>query len=126
MRFLWMLNLGQRTLDQEQGKLIAMQAASRNVHAVFVDRSQALLNCFTLAYGQDQKIDTYQDPQCFLNALSGYPRNTKIVLGYLFDHFDKNGIELAEQLHDLGFTQLCLCSGKIFPESQTFPIYLTV
>lgn len=100
------------------------EVRQKHVDAVFVDRSRNLLDCFPFFYAQ-LKIDTYTDPQIFLDALTGYSKNTPVMLGYLFDGSDKNGIEFAEQLHNLGFRRLYLFTGMTFPESHVFPDYLT-
>jgi signal transduction histidine kinase len=96
----------------------------KKVDAIFVDDDQDLLFSFTYAFGQVKKIDTYHDPQRFLSVISQYPKNTKIMLDYNFDNFDKNGIQIAEQLHALGFTQLYLLSGMVSFD-QPLPPYLT-
>src|SRR5262249_29216500 len=82
-----------------------------------------LLNSFTF-FVLDKKIDTYHDPQHFLANVSRYPKQTKIMLDYHFDNFRENGIQIAKQLHALGFTQLYLFSGRSSFD-QPVPEYLT-
>jgi hypothetical protein len=114
-------------LDARQNTINPNQTESesdlKQVQAVFVDDDLGLLNSFTF-FVLDKKIDTYHDPQHFLDNVSRYSKDTKIMLDYHFDNSNKNGIQIAQQLHALGFTQLYLFSGKSSFD-RPIPEYLT-
>lgn len=95
----------------------------KEVDVIFVDDDQRLLDSFTF-FAFNKEVDTYQDPKHFLDNIHRYPKNTKIMLDNHFANFDRKGIQIAEQLHALGFTQLYLLSGESFSGSQ-IPHYLT-
>ena len=95
----------------------------KEVDVVFVDDDQRLLDSFTF-FAFNKKVDTYQDPQIFLNNVNQYPKHTKIMLDQHYANFDQKGMQIAEHLHTLGFTQLFLLSGESFSEWE-IPHYLT-
>ncbi|MCD6026204.1 MAG: hypothetical protein K0R08_723 [Solimicrobium sp.] len=96
----------------------------KKVDVIFVDDEQTLLDGLRMiAFGK--QIETYRDPQHFLNNVNRYPKNTKIMLDQHFANFGQKGIEIAERLHTLGFTQLYLLSGGNF-DNYHIPDYLTV
>jgi PAS domain S-box-containing protein len=70
------------------------------------------------------KIDFYSHPKKFLDNLSQYSRETKISLDNDFGIPALNGINLADQLHEQGYTNLYLLSGKDFVQGE-IPPYLT-
>jgi len=96
----------------------------KKVYAIFVDDDQSLLDSFKFLY-HDKKVDTYQNPQKFLENMAQYHRSTKIMLDYHFANSDKQGVQIAEELHALGFTRLYLFSGAKL-SSQMIPPHLTV
>ncbi|MCC2667039.1 MAG: hypothetical protein K0S63_955 [Gammaproteobacteria bacterium] len=67
---------------------------------------------------------TYQSPYDLLNELDLYPKNTKISLDNDFGGKDLNGVQLARQLHEKGYTHLYMLSGRDFAEHE-LPPYLT-
>lgn len=96
----------------------------RKVDVIFVDDDQNLLNSYAfLASGKE--VDTFYDPQHFLDNAAQYHRDTKIMLDYHFNNFDKEGIQIAAQLHALEFNRLYLLSGANLSTHQ-IPDYLTV
>jgi hypothetical protein len=68
--------------------------------------------------------DTYTNPDDFLNNLSKYLKDTKIITDYKLNNLF-NGFDLAEKLHGLGYTKLYVMSGKDF-DKQSVPPYVTV
>lgn len=102
----------------------AVQHEMRNVDVVFVDDDQDLLDSFKFVFERYKTIDTHVDPQRFMAIAAQYPKETKIMLDYQFVNFDKNGIDIAEYLHALGFTRLYLLSG-MGSFNQPVPEYLT-
>jgi len=95
----------------------------KEVDVVFVDDDQRLLDSFTF-FAFNKKVATYQDPRHFLDNVNQYPKDTKIMLDNHFANYDRKGIQIAEQLHALGFTQLYLLSGESFSKCEV-PNYLT-
>lgn len=95
----------------------------KEVDVVFVDDDQRLLDSFTF-FAFNKEVDTYQNPQHFLDNVSQYPKHTKIMLDHHFSNFDQKGMQIAERLHSLGFTQLYLLSGESFSGLKV-PDYLT-
>ena len=92
------------------------------VNLVFVDDDQTLLNTYVMFAGH-KKADTYHYPQHFLDRLSQYPLNTTILLDQHYVNDDRQGIEIARHLHEMGYTRLYLLSGGNLPEVQ-IPDYL--
>lgn len=98
----------------------------KEVNAVFIANAPCFLDAVAmLASTLNKGLDTYQNPQHFLDNVNLYPKSIKILLGQRYSNFDMTGIQIAEYLYELGFTQLYLCSSQIFLEYQV-PNYLTV
>ncbi|GHU19946.1 hypothetical protein FACS189472_10470 [Alphaproteobacteria bacterium] len=70
------------------------------------------------------KAHTYNSPDTFLKNLSTYSKNTRIVIDNELNS-EIIGLELAKQLHEKGYINLYLFSGKRFNGSDV-PPYLTV
>jgi len=96
--------------------------------AIFVDDEQVLLDGFRMvSYGK--RVDTYQNPNEFLEKVEQYHRDTKIMLDQNFTNYPKKGMDIALQLIAMGFNHIYLLSGGdvstlIFP-SQVKPILKT-
>ncbi len=96
----------------------------RRVDAVLVDDDFSILDSFMMLAG-DVKIDAYQNPQFFLDNLHRYPKHTRILLDHHYNNYAKKGIQIAEQLHALGYTQLHLLTGGNLGDF-IIPDYLSV
>lgn len=95
----------------------------RKIDAIFVDDEQMLLEGYKI-FAEGKCIDTYADPQVFLAAVLQYPKDTKIMLDQNYGNSDTKGVQIAQQLHKMGFTRLYLLSGEFFTILKT-PPYLT-
>jgi hypothetical protein len=72
---------------------------------------------------KDTNVKLYQNPHDFLKDLPSYPKNTRISLDNDFRIPNLDGLKLAQQLHDQGYTNLFMVSGKDCPENE-IPAYL--
>ena len=108
------------------GKVIAETSNPENelneVDIIFVDDEQIILDSFRF-FASDKRVDTFNDPQKFLNTVQQYRRDTKIMLDQNFANSEKKGHQIAEELHAMGFTRLFLLSGENFA-STSLPAYL--
>ena len=95
----------------------------RKIDAIFVDDEQTLLEGYKI-FAEGKCIDTFADPQVFLATVMQYPKDTKIMLDQNYGNSDSNGVQIAQQLHKMGFSRLYLLSGETFTILQT-PTYLT-
>lgn len=71
------------------------------------------------------RTEYFSDPQEFLACNSSYPKDIKIYLDNNFTSGEINGVDLAKQLHEQGFTHLYLLTGDTFQPGEV-PEYLTV
>ncbi|MDR1236595.1 MAG: PAS domain-containing sensor histidine kinase [Holosporaceae bacterium] len=69
--------------------------------------------------------DVYNCPCTFKTKLFKYCMDTKILMDNDFSNCDMTGVELAEQLHRLGYSKLYILSGKNFDPKEISP-YLKV
>jgi hypothetical protein len=81
-------------------------------------------------YYADLKVDTYANPEIFLQEVAQYPLDTRIILDtYYFTKekvpFILDGFKLAEILHQNGYTNLVLFSGDVITD-RVIPNYLKV
>ena len=66
----------------------------------------------------------YSSPQSLLEEISRYPKNTKICTDFELND-SMNGLEVAKNLHEQGFTSLYLATGHRFKQ-EDMPSYLRV
>lgn len=90
-----------------------------NVHMVWLDDESLVAQTLITEYFPNLIIDTYSNPFEFLDAIDNYAKNTKIILDNYYyapdgSTYKIDGITLAQQLHDKGFTNLTLLSGENF------------
>jgi len=99
----------------------------RKVDIVIIDDEKFFTDALSLYLQMKNEslvIDKYYHPKEFLKNVSIYPKNTRISIDYDFKK-GMNGIDLAEQLHNTGYTKLFLVSGKL-EIIEKIPRYLTV
>jgi hypothetical protein len=95
---------------------------NRKVNLVLVDDNKVFAHSLKLSL-RDVNIDCYQSPYELLDHIDKYSKDIKICLDNDFNVPELNGVQLAEKLHNMGFTNLYLVSGKSFFE-DTLPSYL--
>ncbi|GHT95496.1 hypothetical protein FACS1894122_13040 [Alphaproteobacteria bacterium] len=92
---------------------------------VFIDDSKIFTKTLSDFFdNKGIKAHTYNSPDTFLKNLSTYSTNTRIVIDNELN-FGINGIELANKLHEKGYANLYLLSGRPFCVDKV-PPYLTV
>jgi FixJ family two-component response regulator/anti-sigma regulatory factor (Ser/Thr protein kinase) len=97
----------------------------KKIELVIIDDDQMLADSLVgLLKERFDGAKAYYHPNHFLKDLSKYAKDTIICM----DHDFKtkiDGIELAKQLNEAGYTKLYLLSGKTFEDGE-IPDYLTV
>ncbi|MDQ5921100.1 MAG: hypothetical protein QG673_1156 [Pseudomonadota bacterium] len=98
-----------------------------NVHMVFVDDEVEVVNRLIIDYYSHLVIDTYDNPFEFLREVDKYPKDTKLLLDNNYYNSsglikDMNGMIIAQQLHDKGYTNLYIYSW----EKCDVPDYVTL
>ncbi|GHU14406.1 hypothetical protein FACS189449_11050 [Alphaproteobacteria bacterium] len=98
---------------------------NKDVNIVFIDNDEFFVNALPIFWEENGlTADMYTNLLDFLDNLNKYSKDTKIITDYeLADGM--NGLVLANQLHEKGYTKLYLLSGKQFKENE-IPSYLTV
>lgn len=97
---------------------------SHAIDIVMLDDDPVFASAFQFRFS-NKKIRYYPDPRDFLTECHEYPKDAVISIDNNFGPaIPINGIEVAKQLHKLGFTRLYLVSGSFFTQSQ-LPPYLT-
>jgi len=97
----------------------------KKVELVIIDDDQILAD--SLANFLKERftgVEAYYHPNHFLKNLSRYAKDTIICMDHDFKA-QIDGIELAKQLNEAGYTKLYLFSGKTFEEGE-LPDYLTL
>ncbi len=98
----------------------------KKIDAIFVDDDKDFLDVLVRVIESNDKIaDTYYTAHELLNNIQAYAKDTKIFLDNQFSNENTTGIELAKQLHELGYRCLYLFSGHDFSEDNSIPNYLT-
>lgn len=95
----------------------------QEVDIILLDDNQIFADAFEFRFSR-KKIRHFLDPRIFIAESPSYARNTLICIDNDFGIVAPvKGIDIAEQLHELGFTRLYLVSGTYFSEDQ-LPGYL--
>lgn len=76
-----------------------------------------------LAAFADLNVEHYTNPEHFLNNAAKYSKDTKICLDKNFAGGSMDGVQLAKELHNQGFTKLYIVSGEN-SEEGALPDYL--
>jgi len=95
----------------------------KTVDVIFIDDEVCLLESYKM-FASGKIVDTYSVPEEFLDAVAQYPKNTRILLDQNFANSALKGIQIAEQLHAMGYTRLFLLSGGALSQLK-IPDYLT-
>ena len=91
---------------------------------VMLEDDQVFATAFQFRFS-DRKIKHFLDPRDFLAECQHYAKNIIVSIDNNFGaQVPFNGISVAAQLHELGFTRLYLVSGTYFRQDQ-LPRYLT-
>lgn len=101
---------------------------SKKVDMVWVDDAKELIDSFINHYYKDLTIHKYYDPLLFLDNYLQYPLDTKIILDMLYYDdiiFIQDGLTIAQELHENGYTNLFMATAEIVPQDK-IPDYLTV
>lgn len=73
----------------------------------------------------DKEVVYFDNPVQFLENIANYTKNTPIYLDNNFATGSLTGIEVANTLHQKGYTRLYLLSGETFLENE-IPHYVTM
>ncbi|MDR3274780.1 MAG: hypothetical protein LBS81_02130 [Endomicrobium sp.] len=69
-------------------------------------------------------MDTYTNPNDFLNSLNKYSKDTKVITDYKLK-CDIDELDLLKKLYELRYTKLYLMSGRAFAQDD-IPYYVNV
>lgn len=97
----------------------------KKVDLVLVDDDQNFAESMMISVFLNLAVDHYADPRHFLQNVSKYSKDTKICLDNNFATGGLHGLDIAEQLHEQGYTRLYILSGEVFDKNK-IPSYLTV
>lgn len=70
-------------------------------------------------------VDKYHDPAVLLQNIHKYPKNTRLILDYHYYEIEDceiDGLMIAKQLHEMGYTDLYVLSGQV--PNHTLPDYV--
>lgn len=105
------------------------QETLHSADIVYVDDDEDILEVVSRAIRRRGKeVDAYSSVYKFLENKAKYSKDTKIILDNQFQREYARGIEIAQELHEEGYTSLYLFSGEDFRFNQdtVIPDYLTV
>jgi PAS domain S-box-containing protein len=92
---------------------------------VIVDDDKGFADALAAFAFCNKQVDRYYNPEHFLQNISKYSKETKILLDNNYQNSKLMGWNIAQQLHELGYTSLYLLSGEVF-DQDNMPTYLTV
>ena len=100
------------------------------VHAILVDDDVEFAeNVICYSFDSSDVIVHFKSPDELKDNLAQYPmkylKSTKICLDNNFDMTHVKGVQVAQELHEMGYSQLYLISGDTFLPGE-LPEYLTI
>lgn len=96
------------------------------VDIVLVDDDIDFSNNFKRFITSNNKtIDKYNTVSEFMNNISKYPKNACLFIDNQFKNENITGIKVAEELHNMGYSNLYLFSGIDYSKDLSIPDYLT-
>lgn len=117
------INIDETIIYEKDSKKI--DSDLKIVDLILVDDNQNFAQTLMDFVFDQDIVDYYRDPRQLLANLAQYPKDTRIYLDNNFTMVDEQGIDIAKDLHELGFTRLYLLSGDVFKPGE-IPDYLTV
>lgn len=98
----------------------------KKVDLVILDDDKNLVNAILMFIADDVLVDKYHIPQDFLDNMYQYDKRTKFLIDNQYSNEGITGIQIAKQMHDLGYINLNLFTGEFFEEDSGIPDYLNV
>jgi signal transduction histidine kinase len=91
-----------------------IKPGSKKVDMVWVEDQLGWLDNKIKNHYSKLKIDKYAEPLSFLEDVSQYPLDTRVILdsSYLEAGVNMSGFEVAKKLHELGYTKLYLTTSQ--------------
>lgn len=96
-----------------------------DVDIIFVEDDHYLAECMKGFVPKNKVAEIFNVPEDLLANISTYDKQVRIIFDNSFADSQITGLQLAGQLHNLGFSDLCLCSGSNFSANE-IPCYLKV
>ena len=98
----------------------------KQVDAIWVDDDEAFTKNLELFLFDEKNVDFFNDPNQFLKQVVHYRRDSRIYLDNNFKAAHKvNGLDIANQLHELGYSCITIVSGDTF-QPHELPSYVKV
>ena len=109
-----------------------LKPASRIVDFVWLDDNRHYVEAEIKKYYKNLKVDIYDNPFEFLDDVFQYPQNTKLVFDNQYYHdngegdaYGITGTQVAQQLHEKGYTRLFMVSGeKVLNQKDYYTLIL--
>ncbi len=96
-----------------------------HIDIVFVDDDPDFIELTIDCLFYEKKTKAYTYPALLLKEIDQYPKDTKFLLDHRFGYGGMSGLELAQKLHEMGYTRLYLFSGDVFKRNE-IPPYVTL
>jgi len=104
---------------------IIMKDDLKNTGIVIIDDDKMFVDAVELfLINKGKQVNKYYSPEMFLSELVKYDKSVKIFIDHDFKA-NINGFGLAKKLHERGYNNLYIFSGKNFKKHE-IPNYLTV
>lgn len=119
------LENGVKVLPKQLAAKVLITINAQDPQIVIIDDDELFVNSLAdFVVANNKTVAKYYDPLIFLKELSQYAKDTMICMDNNFNS-SIDGLGLAKQLHELGYTKLCLLSGADFKPNDV-PAYLTM
>ncbi len=100
------------------------QSQKKAIDLIVIDDNKSFINTLLCYTFQGMQVDTYLNPEEFLENISQYDKNTKIAIDNCYENSNLKGSDIAQKLYNDGFTNLYILSGNN-PEDIDCASYVT-
>lgn len=84
----------------------------KHVDLVIIDDDDLMLDTFSKFLFKGMVVDTYTNPHELLDNIAKYAYETKIAIDNNYNNSNLKGTDIAQKLHDMGYTNLYILSGE--------------
>lgn len=110
----------EKSRDDEEEQVVNQE---EEVYAVILDDNERFARALQYGGFGDYYTEAYHHPKKFLENIHKYPKDVRIFLDNNYDCSELTGIDIAKNLHELGYTRIHILTGESYLEA---PPYVTV
>lgn len=102
----------ERSKNEDNGINREKQQEQEELYAVIVDDNESFVKALQFGGFGERLTEAYHSPEDLFKNIDKYPKDTRIFVDNNFVCSELKGVDVAEKLHDMGYTRLYILSGE--------------